>query len=182
LRRYVLPLCAYQSLLGERRSAGSRQAAFLLLVSGNLIRLEAVKGSAALAADVCAAISPSIVAVAGASTHVSAADSLVVPQVASTTRCRRSESTFCGTTRPGGGGGNQLVLHQVRANTARAARLLGCSGARWPAKRAPKLHHFSHFFIPVRGGWRSCDFVAPQAGSTALGNHGAESNALKMAF
>jgi hypothetical protein len=52
------------------------------------------------------------------------------------------------------------------------------------AKRAPELHHFSHFFLPVRGGWRwrSCDFVAPQAGSTALGIHGADSNALKMAF
>ena len=47
------------------------------------------------------------------------------------------------------------------------------------AKRAPELHHFSHCF---RGGWRSCVFAAPQAGSTALGIHGADSNALKMAF
>jgi hypothetical protein len=37
-------------------------------------------------------------------------------------------------------------------------------------------------FSPVRGGWRSCDFVAPQAGSTALGIHGADSNAVKMTF
>jgi hypothetical protein len=50
------------------------------------------------------------------------------------------------------------------------------------AKRAPELHHFSYFLLPVRGGWRSCDFVAPQAGSMALGIHGADSNALKMAF
>jgi hypothetical protein len=45
-----------------------------------------------------------------------------------------------------------------------------------------ELHHFPHFFLPVRGGWRSCDFVAPQAGSTALDIHGPDSNALKMAF
>jgi hypothetical protein len=48
------------------------------------------------------------------------------------------------------------------------------------AKRAPKLHKFSHFFLPIRGGWWSCDFVAPQAGSTALGIHGADSTALKV--
>jgi hypothetical protein len=50
------------------------------------------------------------------------------------------------------------------------------------AKRAPKLHHFSHVFLPVRGGWWSCDLVAPEAGSTAIGIHGTDSNALKMAF
>jgi hypothetical protein len=65
------PLCALP-VFTWRTPVGSRQTAFLLLVSGNLIRLEAVNGSAALAADVGAAISPSIVAVAGASTHVSA--------------------------------------------------------------------------------------------------------------
>jgi hypothetical protein len=43
------------------------------------------------------------------------------------------------------------------------------------AKRAPELHPFPHLFSP-------CDFVAPQGGSTALGIHGADSNALKMAF
>jgi hypothetical protein len=41
---------------------------------------------------------------------------------------------------------------------------------------------FAFFFLPVRDGWRSCDFVAPQAGSMALDIHGADSNALKMAF
>jgi hypothetical protein len=50
------------------------------------------------------------------------------------------------------------------------------------AKRAPELHHFSHYFLPVRGGSRSFGFIAPQAGSAALGIHGADSNALKMAF
>jgi hypothetical protein len=50
------------------------------------------------------------------------------------------------------------------------------------AKRAPELHNFSHILLPPRGGWRSCDFVAPQAGSTAIGIHGTDSNALKMAF
>jgi hypothetical protein len=48
------------------------------------------------------------------------------------------------------------------------------------AKRAPKIAPFFAFFSSVRGGWRSYDFVAPQAGSTALGIHGADSNALKM--
>jgi hypothetical protein len=41
------------------------------------------------------------------------------------------------------------------------------------AKRAPELHQFSHFFLP---------FDAPQAGSMALGIHGADSNAQNMAF
>jgi hypothetical protein len=36
------------------------------------------------------------------------------------------------------------------------------------AKRALELHQFPHFFLPVRDGWRSCDFDAPQAGSMAL--------------
>jgi hypothetical protein len=36
----------------------------------------------------------------------------------------------------------------------------------------PNCTIFRIFFLPVRGGWRSCDFVAPQAGSTALGIRG----------
>jgi hypothetical protein len=49
-----------------------------------------------------------------------------------------------------------------------------------------RIAPFSGFFLSlyaVVGGWRSCDFVAPQAaGPTALGIHSADSNALKMAF
>jgi hypothetical protein len=47
------------------------------------------------------------------------------------------------------------------------------------------LHHFSHFFslcALVGGAAISNDFVAPQAGSAAIGIHGMDSNALKMAF
>jgi hypothetical protein len=46
----------------------------------------------------------------------------------------------------------------------------------------PNCTLFRICFLSVRRGWRSCDFVAPQAGSTALGTHGADSNALKMAL
>ena len=67
---YAAPLCL--PIFTWRTSVDSRQTAFLLLVSGSLIRLEAVNGSVALAVGVDAAISPSIVAVAGASTHVAA--------------------------------------------------------------------------------------------------------------
>jgi hypothetical protein len=56
------------------------------------------------------------------------------------------------------------------------------SEAKIMQREHPNCTIFSHFPLPVRGGWRSCDFVAPQAGSMALGIHGADSNALKMAF
>jgi hypothetical protein len=66
----LIPICL--PIFTWRTSVDSRQTAFLLLVSGNLILLEAVNGSVAFAVDVGAAIPPSIAAVAGASTHVSA--------------------------------------------------------------------------------------------------------------
>jgi hypothetical protein len=53
------------------------------------------------------------------------------------------------------------------------------------AMRAPKLRYEFPFFAPCTRGLVSevaCDFVPPQAGSTALGIHSADSNALKMAF
>jgi hypothetical protein len=61
-------------------SVDSRLTAFLLLVSGNLIRLDAVNGSVALAVDVGAAISPSpsVVGVAGAFSR-DIAGSLITP-------------------------------------------------------------------------------------------------------
>jgi hypothetical protein len=46
---YAAPLCLPIFTWGT--SFDSRQTAFLLLVSGNLIRLEAVNGSVALAVD-----------------------------------------------------------------------------------------------------------------------------------
>jgi hypothetical protein len=64
---YAAPLCL--PILVWRMSVDSRLAAFLLLVSGNLIRLEAVSGLVALAVVVGAAISPYIVAVAEAPSH-----------------------------------------------------------------------------------------------------------------
>jgi hypothetical protein len=56
----------------------SKLTAFLLLVSGNLIRLEAGNGALALAVVVGVAISPSAVAVARAPPHVAAQNGLVV--------------------------------------------------------------------------------------------------------
>jgi hypothetical protein len=56
------------------------------------------------------------------------------------------------------------------------------SEAKIMQREHPNCTLFRIFFLSVRGGWRSCDFVAPQAGSMALGIHGADSNALTMAF
>jgi hypothetical protein len=61
---YAAPLCL--PIFAWRTSVGSSQTAFLLLVSGSLMRLKAVNGSVALAAVVGAVISSSIAAVAGA--------------------------------------------------------------------------------------------------------------------
>ena len=56
------------------------------------------------------------------------------------------------------------------------------SEAKIMQREHPNCTIFRIFFSLARGGWQSCDFVAPQAGSTALGIHGADSNALKTAF
>jgi hypothetical protein len=53
-------------------SVDSRLTAFLLFVSGNLIRLEAISGAVAPAVVVGVAISPSTAVVAGAPPHVAA--------------------------------------------------------------------------------------------------------------
>jgi hypothetical protein len=92
------------------------------------------------------------------------------------------------------GAGNELASKQLFHAPHTHTTFLSFTCSTYKARQAckseakimqrehPNCTIFSHFFLPVRGGWRSCDFAAPQASSTALGIHGADSNALKMAF
>jgi hypothetical protein len=72
-----------------------------------------------------------------------------------------------------------LIVHLVNIQSKAGMQKRSTNNA----KRAPELHHFSHF-LPGYAvvGEAAISLVAPQTSSTALGIHGADSNALKMAF